>query len=502
MTPSPERAAEDSSPLQRPLEHFRAKARRRKIHPTELTALVLVSAHLVFLPWAVGAVQLWAQLVSALLAVGGLGVALLPRTYPDDENGAAPYRLIMWPRLVAFPVFWIGLALLAYITAQALNPAWVFRSDASNFWLERIAHRAWLPTGVEAPFERWNTWRSLIVLGSAWLVICAIWVAFTRRRTLQLLLIVLAVNGTLLALFGVAQKVLGNGKIFWSIPSPNLWFFASFVYKNHAGAYLNLALTAAMALAAWYYVRGVRRHEKSNPAGLFAFFALGIAVAVLASHARGATLVMLAFMVACAIAFVLHRRALPPETRNPVIGLSLLVVFGVFLVTGFKALRSRDALTNLRQGIAQDDRALAVRGIATQASLEMLAAHWKQGVGAGAFQYVFPIYQANHLELTLSGGERRRWEHAHNDLLEFPIELGALGSALVLLGFGYGLLLLVRYHFWEKPVGACGVLGLLLSAAYAWWDFPFQCPAILITWCALWPVVALWVKLEEQNARS
>lgn len=499
MSQSPDRAA-SSPPLQRPLEQFRAKTRRRPLHPLEIAALAIVGVHLAFLPWAIGGMLLWAQIVSAALAAAGLFVALIPRDYRDEENGPVTHRLALAPRLLAFPIFWIGLVLLGYVAVQALNPAWVFRSDAANFWMERIPHHEWLPAGVSAPFARWNPWRSLLVFGSAWLTLCTVWVAFTRRRSVQLLLVALVVNGVALAAFGVLQKLSGTAKIFWSIESPSLWFFASFVYKNHAAAYLNLALTAAVGLGAWHHVRGLRRHEKSSPAGLFAFFAMGIAVAVITSYARGATLVMLATVIAGAGVLLWHRRGLPAGVRNPAIAIALLVVFGVFLVTGFRALRSRDAFANLRQGFSQENRALEMRGVATKAALEMLAENRATGVGAGAFRYLFPIHQAKHPELTMSFGERRYWEHAHNDLVQFPIELGFAGVALGLLGLGYAGLLLVRNHFWENPLGACGAIGLVLLMGYAWWDFPFQCPAILITWCALWPAVTLWVKFEEPGA--
>ena len=119
------------------------------------------------------------------------------------------------------------------------------------------------------------------------------------------------------------------------------------------------------------------------------------------------------------------------------------------------------------------------------------------GNGAGAFRYLFPIHQARHPVLTMSHGERRYWEHAHNDLVQFPIELGAAGCALVLLCFCHPLAVLIRHRFWANPLATGGVLGLLSLLAYAWWDFPFQCPAILVTWCALWPAIALWVRFEE-----
>ena len=85
-------------------------------------------------------------------------------------------------------------------------------------------------------------------------------------------------NGLALAVFGLVQRLLSNGKMFWRWESPNPSFFSSFIYKNHAGAYLDLALAVTCALAAWYYLRGVRRLEKSNPAGVFVFFAICVGV--------------------------------------------------------------------------------------------------------------------------------------------------------------------------------------------------------------------------------
>ena len=94
------------------------------------------------------------------------------------------------------------------------------------------------------------------------------------------------------------------------------------------------------------------------------------------------------------------------------------------------------------------------------------------------------------------------WEHAHNDIVQFPIELGVIGTGLIVIGFGYWAFALMRSYFWENPLSACIVLGLLLLLGYAWWDFPFQCPAILITWCSLWAVATMWARFEESGAKS
>lgn len=489
--------------LQRPLEAFRAKTRRVSIHPLELTALWIISAHLVFLPWALGAMRPWAQIPSLILSVLSLAIALLPRNYSETHTGANQFRLLMWPKLFRFPIFWIGLALVALIVTQALNPAWRYATDGKGWWMDPLPHKSWLPAGVIASFDQWNQWRMLVIYGSAWLTVCAIWVAFSRRRTVQIFLMTLAINGLLVALFGVAQRMLGNGKIYWFFTSPNGAFFSSFIYKNHGGAYLDLMLAVSCGLGGWYYLRGLRRMEKSNPSGVLVFFATCIAVSVLTSYARGATLIMLAFLLVCIVAFVIHQVVIPSENRKPVVAFVLLVVFGFFLKTGLEALRSKEAWDRLRQGVMREDVSLEMREKATAASLEMLGENWKLGVGAGSFRFTFPAYQHRHPDLVKNaGGGLMFWEHAHNDIVEVPIELGVGGAALLILGFGYWFVALARSYFWENPLSACVVFGLLLIAIYGWWDFPFQCPAILITWCALWASATMWARFEESGARG
>jgi hypothetical protein len=488
--------------LQKPLEHFRAKTRRLKVHPAEMAVLWVVCIHLVFLPWALGTMRPWAQIISLCLAGLSLILGLLPRSYTEEHTGSSSFRLLTFPKLLKFPLFWLGLALLGLVTIQAYNPAWAFMSDGKIFWSQQVPNQEWLPPGGEADLKDWGPWRMLQIYTSAWLTLCSIWVAFTRRRTVQILLTTLAVNGLLLALFGIAQRVIGNGKMFWVFESPNPAFFASFIYKNHGAAYLNLTLAVGCGLAAWYYLRGLRRMEKSNPSGVFVFFATCIAVSVLTSYARGATLVMLVFLLCSIGAFVVHQITMPSENRKPLVLVVLLLVFGFFLKTGLEAVSSQEAWDPLKSGQNRQDLVWEVREHATAASLEMLQENWKLGIGAGGYRLIFPIYQHRHPDLVEYKGQRILWEHAHNDILEFPIELGATGVALLLAGLGWLIFALMRSYFWDNALSATVVLGLLGILVYSWWDFPFQCPAILITWLALWVAIVLWTQFEEQNLKG
>ena len=123
----------------------------------------------------------------AVLAVAAFAISLLPRTIHPEESGGNTLRLVPGRRLLRFPVFWLGLLLLGYVALQASNPVWAYITDGKYFWMMRIPGADWLPPGVRVPFEKWGPWRSFMVFGGAWLTVCAIWIGFTRRRTLQIL---------------------------------------------------------------------------------------------------------------------------------------------------------------------------------------------------------------------------------------------------------------------------------------------------------------------------
>jgi hypothetical protein len=441
---------------------------------------------------------LWTQWVSLGLAALGFAVALLPREYTEDHTGQGSFRLVMWPKLVKFPVFWLGLAFLAYVICQGLNPAWQFvQNERGVWWMQRIAHREWLPVGVRVPFGRGGPWRSLLVYVTVWLSVCSLWIGITRRRSLQVLFMVIAANGMTLAVFGLFQRLLGNGKIFWFFNSPNASFFSSFIYKNHAGAFLNLTMFVSCGIAGWYYLRGLRRLEKSNPAGIFVFFTTFIAINVLISFSRGATMVMLMFLAAAIAGFAYQQMTAPSGLRRPIVLITLIVFFGYFLKTGLEALNTGPAWTRFAAAFSSEDLSAKSRAIVTTASLDMLRDDWLIGSGAGSYVFLFPSYQQHYPDLWSQNGPLFLWEHAHNDLVEFPIELGVLGTLLPLAAALYFIARLVRGYVWYNPLSTCVVFGLFLTLGHARYEFVFQNPAILLTFWLLLVIATQFNEFEE-----
>lgn len=464
--------------------------------------LGLVAAQLVFLPWAIGGMRVWSQWIGFALAVLTFACSLLPRNYSDPGGGQVPFRLYTWPKLLRFPFAWLGLALLGYITAQALNPAWRFETDGAGWWMQAIPHTAWLPTGVEVPFSRWGPWRMLMIYSSVWLTVCAAWIGFTRRRSFQILAATLAGNAFVLATVGIAQRALDTDKMFGFWKPPASYFVSSFVYKNHAGAYFNLLLALCAGLAFWHYERGQRRLDKSSPAGVFAFFGTAVAMIVFFSYSRTATLLMAAFLTITLGIFIWRmflRRS--PEQRSPLMLILLLVGFVAFARIGLVSLKTETAVEKMEemQAMVATD-GLGVRADATKATLDMAWAKPLTGWGSGSYRFLFPKYQQRYPTVFAGkDGKRMYWEHAHNDYAELFAELGFIGGGLLLLGLGFAAWKTATLGMWRNPLTLFLLLGCLMTLAHCYVDFHFYNPAILSTWWVLLFGAIRWAEIGEQS---
>ena len=230
------------------------------IHPTERWLLSVLIFHLCLLPWALGTMRQSSQVVSLMLAVIGFGVALWPRSYALMPSEGGPCRIALWPRLLRFPVFWLGLLLLLYILLQITNPSWRYVQNTDFWWLVRVKDRSsWLPTSIQAPFSRFNPWRQLIIYASIWLLVCSVWVGLTRRKSLRMLLTAIVCNALALGVLLAIQRVTDNHRIPWPLTDwTDLGLTATFISYNHTGAFFALTVFCAFALASWHLDFGER----------------------------------------------------------------------------------------------------------------------------------------------------------------------------------------------------------------------------------------------------
>jgi len=305
---------------------------------------------------------------------------------------------------------------------------------------------------------------------------------------------VLTANAVALALLLAFQRSTGESELPWplSVLTDRAGLTASFVYHNHAGAYLGLMTFTAIALATWSYDQGLRTQKKSTPAAVLALVSFFIGISVLFTLSRAASLFLGGAFAAFAGWIYLRHRFRPTDSgTDSRVTIALTAGFVIFFLyvgynIDFSAISSRfDVLVSERS----KDWNVSSRIEARDSGLALLADHGWRGVGAGGFRYVFPEYAQRHPDIVyfpkLFGPQRLFWEHVHNDWLEIPIELGAVGVLLLLAiaGFWVRLFFQCRTAWHSAPVLLLmGCAGTLLHAGM---DFPFQCPAILVTWCLL-----------------
>jgi O-antigen ligase len=480
-----------------------------KLHPLEKALLTVAGAQLVFMPWALGSMHVWSQLTALGLAALAFLLALWPRHYTEEYAREGAFKLLMWPKLTRFPGCWLGLLLLAYLATQALNPAWAHTPFLGQSWtLLPQEHIAWLPSGIDAPFASMNAWRMLIIYGAVWLLACALWVGLTRRQAVHGLLYVIAGNGALLAVLAIVQRLTGTRDILWFIQGKPEYFVGTIIYKNHAGAYFNLVVATAAALALWHLMRAARRMQRDSPAPVFLFCALLAGVTVIISYSRMATFLLMAFaLVGLAIFLGWQAWGRTAGTRNPLVALLLAAVFLAFIGLGGYVLRfdrAAERVDHIIQEIRgeRDGVSVSHRRIATQATWEMAADRRLWGWGAGGFRWMFPAYQQNHPEiLTPSWNKRVRffWEYAHNDYAQLTAELGWVGvGLLLLLLLSMVTLLVARGAFTRLPLLLL-LAGLGGTLVHSWVDFGLYNPAILTSWVALGILVIRWAETDRRH---
>lgn len=465
----------------------------------EVAVALMVAAHLSFLPWAWGSMHAWSQMISLGLAAAAflLGLALNPQP-PLAETPVS-----RWRKLAAFPPFWIGLLILGLICAHAFNSAWQTVQFEGMFWIIPVDHVEWLPSGVEAPFERMNAARHLVVLSSAYLTLLTLCLFIARTRLLRLLLAVVLFNGLILTGVGFLQILQPAEKVLWMRETKSQ-FLASFIYRNHGAAYFNLLLAAAVGfylfLRERYWKDIGRRKVDASP--IFFFLGLTIFTLVVFSQSRAGAAVavglgILAFLFSFGHGLVWHR-------LKETLGLTFLylLLFAVFTGTfvyiwGWDRITERFARMIDEQGQVE----WSVRKQGYMATLEIFQAKPVWGWGAGSFEYVFPAYQEQYPEILVRGRTRLIWEYAHSDPLQLLAEYGSVGAALFLALFLCWAWGFFRNKGYRRVLPLWCAIGAFGALAHSHVDFVFYNPAVFITTVVLFALSYRHAALDRGRRR-
>jgi O-antigen ligase len=478
---------------------------RSSIRVREWLVAISAGATLAFTAWGLGGVQMWTLHV---LLVGGLFT--LSSAVINVRFSKFPYLSLSnqtLRRLISWPPFWFSFLFLLYLLIGALNPAAEVVRDERGWWVEAVQAplATWLPTSVRSDYQPMNAWRVLASFVAAFTLIWGLWAGLTQRKPILLVLWCLLLSGAVMGLAAILQHLTEAKAVLWTFPSSNRNFWGSFFYRNQAAAYLNLILIASGVLF-FYHAKRTREFSRSGgPHFLcFVFFALTAASIGLALS-RGGILICSILIVCYLVLLVLFGLQSIPHLRS--FWLSILPVFilglGALLAVSyinFDAIYER--FGDLGKAIETGDQ--EARAISTKASWDMAQDRLALGWGGGSFRYIFPMYQRNYPEIHYARYHmkkgwvgRKMYNYAHNDIVQFVAEYGAIGSALVLLT----LLWILFSAFRIFSFSAFFLLvGFATSISNAFFDFIFNSPAYWMAFLSL--LVASSKLLQMEAARK
>jgi hypothetical protein len=402
-------------------------------------------------------------------------------------------------RLIRFPFFWLGLFLFAWIACQSLNP-WGKVLQRDLYWsIIPQNHITWLPSGLDAPFAStdepggMNGWRQLLIFIGPWALLCALRISIERRRIFGWLAVTAAINGLAVALSGNLARInKWSDFLGFSDPDRITPSFGPFIYNNHAGAYLCLAASLALALTFYLAKRKGDQVDRGGPHLITGIAALFLAIGAASTMSFAAVVAAASIIVIIApVAYLSDRKLRNNLSLLP--AASLLVLGGVIVYVGLLSIDAKrwrykaNLKINRMEQLGTDGRAPlreATWLMIETASFERQLSGW----GAGSYRWTSPEFLKTQSAFLNKRGELvKRATHAHNDWLQAPVEWGLAGWAMIICLLGYLGRLIIRLV--RNPTAPATVLvaALLLFAAHAYFDFLTFIPqlslmAVIIAW--------------------
>jgi hypothetical protein len=497
----------------------------------------------VFTPWAFGTTQSWsiwtmnvtAYLLGALLLakwticrISGYRPFLWgQKSAPGEESLFGPKgqdRDALTLTLAALTVL-----LLAYILLGALNSRATFIESERHFdyrrcieWLPHSYDSTstwnafWIDLGLACFFWAARDWllgkspplrlrlrvgnqaslghrpiASALALSQGWLASTAqpgisLVSAPSARQSrfelparLQFILWVLSINGALLALEAILQRLSGTNQLLWLVQprfnTAGIYHFGPYAYRANAASYFNLVWPVCLGFwlvlrqAARGTVRTARRVGQSSYLVLLPGAVLMAACPIIATT-RGGSLISIGSIFILLFLLLRSTRNESPWFRMGACSL-FLAIFALAGILGLDQLMPRFK-TLLADQISNRTEILH-NAVPIAHDFPVF------GTGAGTFGSLYPLYRTR---------PDQEWAaYVHDDWLETRITLGWAGLSLILLMLGT---VLARWFVrgglpvaWEFA-GTIWVAmtGCLLHAKF---DFPFQIYSVLFVFLLL-----------------
>lgn len=443
-----------------------------------LTKLVLFhfSSLLLFTTWAFGGQAPWVRQGISLWGAVGVGLFIAVCWSRDKSPGDRS-----WPALRYLWPLWLYDVL---VIVSCFNPGFKEVVLAGERSLVLADPNPWLPTAARPLLAAKELWMFNVIVLSGF----NLFLVLSRRRTVRTVLLIMAANAVILAVFGTFQKLAGyTGLWFGLVPSPNKHFFSTFVYHNHWGAFTVMNTTVCLGLLFHHYRRDGHRDIWHSPVLLGSVVTLLLAASVPLSTSRSSTaltgLLLLGALVHFLVRLIRHRRERGQSALLPVAGIVLTAV----LATGAVAYLGREVIAQ-RVQLTEEQISRIAREDTLNSRLTLYRDTWRMaaekpwfGWGLESYAHVFRVFNTQRTAETVF------WipfyAEAHNDWLQSLAETGFVGTGLLALLL---LVPLLAIPWWrvESVLPRYLLAGCAIVLLYAWVEFPFANPAVMLTFGA------------------
>jgi len=469
----------------------------------------LIYFAILFGPWAFGTTQAW-----SIHVMNDVGIALGLLWLGKLLSRACGHQPLQWTRFSGsdeggrwlkserrFTWLLAGgtSCILLYCLISAWNARAIYHPDQWNFEYRNAI--PWLPHSYDQAGSWAEFWMLLGLAGLFWALRDWLLTLSPREAArfdigrppyqawfrlpvrLRRLFWILTLNGTLLAIEGVMQRVEGGNKLLWLIvPRYNQNVedqFGPYAYRANAAQYFNLLWPAVLGFW-WACVSPLRRDKtaqnvaRRNRVAVLLPCVIIMAICPIVAASRGGFIVM-AINLIMAMIVLLVAQWRSHWTAKAALLLLLAGVLASGALLGWRTLAPR--MEMIHQGYeGREGLYVSGRYMAQDNALF--------GTGPGTFATLYQLYRPLTNDAWLA--------YMHNDWLELLIMFGRFGAVLVFLM----LLLILSHWFWSGGVYGNKYFVMLLwiplcgCLLHACFDFPFQIHSVLALFLILCAVLS------------
>lgn len=384
----------------------------------------LLISLLAFMPLAFGAVQAWSEEVVIALAAAISVCFLLKLLFEEHARPVWSWTYVPVALFILVAVFQLIPLPTSLVNAISPNTAAIKKDLLSDLASSDASFESM--TLSFYPNATMHDLRLVLAGAAVFFVVANV---YRRSDQIKRLLAAIAIIGGSMAVLALAQNLLGNGRIYWIVPTGHAQAYSgTFINHGHYAQFMNLSIGAALALIM------VKLHEsfaggQVTPVAVAEFFGsaqakviwllvamivLG-ATSVVVSLSRGGMLTML---IAAAVTTLVLSLSKSLRGQGWIIVLMALGAFIGVLFIGFDAVCDRlAALRHLSQ--AQVGRWQIVKDVATAWTKFPLL-----GTGLGTHEVVYPMFDRATIPALAS--------HAENEYAQAAEETGIIGLILLL----------------------------------------------------------------------